>query len=175
MIWILFDFWVLRAIFLAGYRPRVISTEFNTNFGQEGGAICYEDPSLTTKDSELSEYRFKFPQCAWGVSQTALKVLAKEFGYSLIGRVESLDIFWIRSDLIKDCTVPTFESLADPRSKSLLHGVASVEHVKRLVDYEVYKITGSLDKAKAAALENLRKFHRNHPCFKAALDELKNQ
>ena len=67
-------------------------------------------------------------------------MLAKEFGYSLVGRVESLDLFWIRSDLIEDCTVPSFESLSDPRSKVLLHGVASVEHVKRLVDYEVYKV-----------------------------------
>ena len=102
----------------------------------------------------------------------AEKVLAKEFGYSLVGRVDSLDIFWIRSDLIEDSIIPTFKSLSDPRSKGLLHGVASVEHVKRLVDYEVYKLSGSLDKAKAAALENLGKFHRNHPCFKSALDEI---
>jgi hypothetical protein len=43
-----FDQWVLRGILEGGYRPRVISSEFNSNWGIES-PFSFEDPTMSSE------------------------------------------------------------------------------------------------------------------------------
>jgi hypothetical protein len=59
------DLWVFRSIFQAGYRPRVITTEYNSNYPINTTLTL--TPSIVVENSgNLSTFIFSFQQCAMG-------------------------------------------------------------------------------------------------------------
>jgi hypothetical protein len=145
------DIFVLGGILKSGYRPRVFTTEYNSNYPLEY-AITLIDPTIIGAD--VSAYNFEFKHCAWGASASALRTVAEKFGYTLVGRVGLLDLVWLRNDLIKeDWEVPAFEwFFKDAPLGQLHHGKQTSDDIfEYLVDFDVLEKTGSVQKAKEAA------------------------
>lgn len=156
------DIFVLRGILNAGYRPRVFTTEYNSNYPLEY-AIALIDPTVAGTD--VSNYDFSFKGCAWGASASALRMIAEKFGYTLVGRVSRLDLVWLRNDLIEDnWEVPPFEWFFKDASFKLHHfKQTSHEIFEHLVDFNVLEKSGGIEKAKEAARSALE--HSDLPCF----------
>jgi hypothetical protein len=92
------DIFVLQGILEGGYRPRVISHEYNSNYPL-GSEMSMIDPSFLTGD-ELKNYKFSFKGCIWGASASAFNLLLDKYGYVAVGRVSFLDVFYIRKDIL---------------------------------------------------------------------------
>ena len=70
------DFYITREILLAGYRPRVLINEYNTNFGADWTVSVVEKPIDKEKDV------FWKGGCYFGASALAFIELVKVFGYT---------------------------------------------------------------------------------------------
>ncbi|CAF3130765.1 unnamed protein product [Rotaria sp. Silwood2] len=159
------DLWVFRSILQAGYRPRIITTEFNTNY-HITDALTLLDPTINCSDSLPKNFRFQFQGCAWGASAGALRIVAEAHGYTMVGRVSVLDLIWMRNDLLKDCfRIPPFEwFFRNVRIGTLHHRlVSSPDVLTQIVDYATYVRTLSIGKSNAAARAILKS--RNLSCF----------
>lgn len=151
------DLFVFEAILKEGYRPRVITTEFNSNYPLELD-ITLIDPTITNKIKR--EKTFKFKQCAWGASASALRLVAERYGYSLIGRVGVLDLIWIQNSLLQvNWELPPFESFFEGTLHTKYKKLGQLHHkrqtdpsiFKRLMDYRTFMETGDVDAAVKAA------------------------
>eukprot|EP00624_Nannochloropsis_granulata_P005492 evm.model.NODE_39238_length_13635_cov_75.116829.1 len=156
------DLFVWKAILEAGYRPRVISTEFNSNY-PFNLTITEIDPSLTGSNDAMSEFRFK--QCAWGASAGALKLIADQYGYVMVGRVGHLDLFWVRKDLLRNSwVIPDFSWFFDNKLGKLHHQAqTSADIFNYLMDYAEYARNGDLQAAMASAKSTIES--SNLDCF----------
>jgi hypothetical protein len=92
------DIFVLQGILEGGFRPRVVSHEYNSNYPL-GSEISVLDPSFL-QGEELKVYKFSFRGCVWGSSASAFNLLLVKYGYVAVGRVSNLDIFYIRKDIL---------------------------------------------------------------------------
>jgi len=148
------DLFVWKAILEAGYRPRLMSTEFNSNYPLNL-TITEIDPSLKEHDA-VSEFRFK--QCAWGASAGALKLIADQYGYVLVGRVRNLDLFWLRKDLLPNSwIIPEFSWFFDNELGILHHNAQqSADIFNYLMDYAEYTRSGNLQAAMALAASTIK-------------------
>ena len=95
------------------------------------------------------DYVFTYSNCSWGTSAAALALVAQEFGYTLIVLVVGLDLFFLRDDLIAGKPVrnwtQNFDGLATPtKSDRGQLKTSDPAILKRLVDYDVYRKTGSV-------------------------------
>ena len=162
------DLFVLKAILAAGFRPRVITTEYNANFPL-GMSITQIDPTL--KSAQSTGYTFDFKQCAWGASASALRSVASQFGYVLVGRIGYLDLVWLRDDLIDPSwNVPDFEwFFRDADRLGQLHHQPQVSEdiYNYILDYASFQLDDDVDKAKASAKELLQA--SDLPCFRSVL------
>ena len=168
------DLWVFRGILQAGYRPRVITTEYNANYPITD-AITLLDSTIVGNTTYLANFKYKFSGCAWGAGAGAFRIVAEAHGYTMIGRVGALDLIWLRSDLlIKDCfEVPPFEWFFRGASIGrLYHGrQSSPDILSRIVDYKTYIFTeGNLTASQNAARAILKK--RQLACYKGINDFL---
>lgn len=99
------DVWLLRALLLGDYRPRILSVEFNPNFGPEMMITCervWHEWSRRT---------------VFGASAAAINLVADMYGYEAVYVARSLpgsDIFFVRSDLLRaaGCARTSFAQLA---------------------------------------------------------------
>jgi len=110
----------------------------------------------------------------WGASAGAWRVLMSRFGYTMIGLVETLDIFWIRNDILSQhhyIRVPRFEWFFDnPKSPNHKIGI-DVYHnsvtnstwLELLVDNEVFHRTKNISLARASVRQSLSRL--NLKCF----------
>lgn len=157
------DLFVFKAILEAGYRPRVITTEYNSNYPLDY-TITQLDPILlgdTTKD-----FNFNFKQCAWGASASAFRMVAENFSYTLIGRVGLLDLVWLRNDLLQaNWEIPSFDWFFYNAPLGKLFHQSQTSHAvfESLIDYAVYERTGSIEEAKKIAIQQI--LSSNLPCF----------
>lgn len=76
---------------MSTYRPRVITVEYNSNYGH--GNLS----SLATIDTACMPFSdYAFPQepfsCFYGSSAAAIDAAAQEFHYKLVGSVSKLDL-----------------------------------------------------------------------------------
>ena len=157
------DLFVMKGILEAGFRPRVITTEYNSNFPLDL-AITQIDPTLEGKKTK--GYNFAFKQCAWGASARALRMVMVPFGYVLIGKVATLDLVWLRSDLV-DSTweIPVFEWFFGDELGQLHHQAQKSNEVyDYIMDYASFARDGDIDKAKESAKALL--VSANLPCFR---------
>lgn len=81
------DLWLFRAMLESGYRPRVVSVEYNSNYALHESVTAR--PGTTWQNGD---------QC-YGASLAALYRVGQEFGYHLIDAVAGMDVFFVRSDL----------------------------------------------------------------------------
>ena len=162
------DLWVFRAIMEAGYRPRVITTEYNGNYPLTD-AITLIDPTIVRNETYLASYRYEGYECAWGAGAGTFRRVAEAHGYTLVGRVEYLDLIWMRNDLVmnKCFRIPPFEWFFEGAGIGLLLHKAQVTPnvLSKLVDYDTYvRSGGNLTASNQAARDILKK--RRLPCYK---------
>ena len=81
------DLWLLRALLMSQYRPRVVSVEYNSNFDAQ--------TSMTVRLGTTWQNQDK----VYGASLLALCRVAQEFGYKLVAVECGLDAFFVRGDL----------------------------------------------------------------------------
>ena len=86
------DLWLMKGMLDGGYRPRLISVEYNTNYPF---GFSY---TVTRKETPVP-FDYK-AQMLYGASLTALNSVAEDFDYSLIGIVNTLDLFFVRNDCL---------------------------------------------------------------------------
>lgn len=83
------DFWIVRALLLGGFRPRVFSIEYNGNFHSSSCVVPRRRAPLVYPHTQL-----------YGASLGALEALAKEFGNGIVDVVSLLDVFMVRCDIM---------------------------------------------------------------------------
>ncbi|CAF4946640.1 unnamed protein product [Rotaria socialis] len=163
------DLWVFRAILEAGYRPRVITTEYNSNYPITD-AITLLDPTIVRNSVDIGKFEFKFSQCAWGAGAGALRIVAEAHGYKMVGRVGYLDLIWVRNDLLMNqCSLlPPFEWFFHNASIGKLHHgqQSSSDILSQIIDYETYVRTGGNLTASNRAAHSILK-RRRLPCYES--------
>lgn len=82
------DLWLFRSLLLGGYRPRVISVEYNSNYGTEE-CVTVRPGTVNTDD-----------RC-YGASLAAMYDVGREFGYQLVDIEPGLDLFFVVANLWK--------------------------------------------------------------------------
>ena len=179
------DLFVLRSILSGGWRPRLFSAEFNCNYGSHRYPIALLDPTLERGEVPPG-YVFKYADCSWGTSSYALQLLGREFGYSLIARVRSLDLFFLRDDLRQHKPVQNWTAIftaqrpadasqlarfeggvcASGKKKSNHPAIHNPALLDRLIDYSVYRKTMSVPLAVASAKETMRTHLGHAACWR---------
>lgn len=162
------DFWVLRAIFESGYRPRVILTEFNINYPIESTLVSKWDTAWHSP--------------VYGGSYGAFAMLADEYGYVILDVIDVADILMVQRSLLCGSDFPSHfsfrERLHRPHNGKLglsyavpgsgLPGQRPLSALATdLIDYSMYRARdGKLDEAHAkvvmAQVEALNLF-RDYP------------
>lgn len=97
------DLWIFLAI-TTRYRPRVVSVEYNSNYGLEN--------FTTLRCRGLHPY-FDYQwglDNIYGASLSAIDLAARHRGYSLVHVSRGLDAFLVRSDLLCPDTAPPLQS-----------------------------------------------------------------
>jgi hypothetical protein len=150
------DLFVFEAILKCGYRPRVITTEYNSNWPLNV-TFTQTDPTLLPPE-EPRPAGFTYADCVWGTSASALKLVGEKYGYSMIGRVAVLDIMWIRNDLLSDTDkklLPSFGWFFKDAPLGQQHHppvtTATLQFVRQLADYETFAATGDILAARRCA------------------------
>jgi hypothetical protein len=94
------DYWILREI-LSKYRPRVIVSEFNSEFPPSESKTIVYDPNFTFG------WHSGKPDDYYGYTFGAGQKLAREFGYTIVYQQSDLNLFYLRNDLVTE--EPDFE------------------------------------------------------------------
>lgn len=113
------DLYLMRGVLNAGFRPRLLSVEYNCNI-QIGESLTVIEGTKWTGDS------------VYGASLRALYKLAVLFGYKLVAVEPGLDAFFVRGDLIYERLPLSFFEYA---TNIRLHPAASKERMGLLVQY----------------------------------------
>jgi hypothetical protein len=137
------DLWVLRSIISSpeGYRPRVISVEFNPNLPLGSTITLPMDSNVSYVGDIL-----------FGAAAGALRMVAEEFGYSVVHAIHRLDLILIRSDLLKGiCPVPFFTHF---KKRTRAHDCVRLpERMNQWIDFATWRTSGDEEEARAAAME----------------------
>lgn len=125
------DLWLFRAI-LKEYRASVFSVEYNCNFPLSAAITANEE---------------FFWNCdrAYGASLKALNMVAEEHGYVLLWVVPTLDVFFIRRDLVDDGSPSICFPLSKWAGATGLPYHPPVRERERLdcfLDYETFQRSG---------------------------------
>lgn len=161
------DLWVFRALLSndCEYRPRVFSVEYNSILDPES-TISIASPTFTWEPHRSRVY---------GASKGALELVANLAGYSLVGVVRGLDLFFVRNDLLSlETPVPNLPSFSKEDVFLVHHWSASRKFtIDSLMDVKVYLETGSKELAKKAILEqedNWKALYQQKLNFEVELD-----
>ena len=142
------DVWLLRGLLEGGYRPRVISTEYNANFGP--GQYLAMPPKWHAWSGSA----------AIGSGAAALNLVAEAHGYRVVHLMPVLlDMFFVRGDLLSSCdntTLPTFAQAARGIIPRRIHHTCTPAEARRMVDVRLM-LRGLEVEAKAKALAELRR------------------
>ena len=149
------DIWLLRALLLDGYRPRVVSIEYNPNWGANDLISCAREWAPWNGTS------------VFGVSAAAIDFIGSEFGYRTVHVMlkPALDVFLVRADIVDVLcdpgSLPSFiemtqpkPDLAQPGLPIRVHHTGHVHEVERLV-WVPLELKGHHRQAQARALETV--------------------
>eukprot|EP01125_Pyxidicula_operculata_P017871 TRINITY_DN6306_c0_g1_i4.p1 TRINITY_DN6306_c0_g1~~TRINITY_DN6306_c0_g1_i4.p1 ORF type:complete len:315 (-),score=36.62 TRINITY_DN6306_c0_g1_i4:25-969(-) len=139
------DVFILEAIFKGGYRPRVVTGEFN---------VHYKDKAWTMTPAHAWSKR----DCLYGSGAKVYYLMAKKYGYSMVGWVDGLDVFLIRDDILQEHgqVPPEWESFHFEVVNIGFHPKCQdLPNAKLVYDYEVYESTGDMQLAHAAVRGNV--------------------
>jgi hypothetical protein len=111
------DFFIMREILVAGYAPRVLITEYNSNFGDEWAVSTLPKP--VGREGEVG-WRF---DCYQGASASALIMLGQVFGYTPVWS-NGINLIFVRLALAHrlDLAIPPPQKFPTPG------GIASVDN-----------------------------------------------
>jgi len=142
------DYWLLRGLFHAGYRPRVLSTEFNPNFPAD---------ALITFQPEWHAWTGRR---VYGASAGAMNKLASENSYVTVTVMhELLDIFFVRRDVLDQfcdlATVPSFFDQSSWLPQLSHHAPCQKEDVSRMFDLQLL-LEGNREAASKKAREVMK-------------------
>eukprot|EP00928_Gymnodinium_smaydae_P020461 TRINITY_DN17906_c0_g1_i1.p1 TRINITY_DN17906_c0_g1~~TRINITY_DN17906_c0_g1_i1.p1 ORF type:complete len:519 (-),score=48.36 TRINITY_DN17906_c0_g1_i1:14-1570(-) len=86
------DLWIWQNLAKKhGYKPRVVVTEVNSNYGKDEFWTFPNDPNVRWEGD-----------CLMGASLAAFNLLAEEIGYSLVGTDSAfINAFWVRNDVLQ--------------------------------------------------------------------------
>ncbi|KAL9188778.1 hypothetical protein ACHAXT_007156 [Thalassiosira profunda] len=108
------DFWILREILVAGYKPRILITEFNCNFGSEWAVSTLPKPVGNEASAGWTG------DCYFGASASALIALARVFGYTPFWS-NTVNLMFVRLDQATELgmIIPAVESFPGPYTRAL--------------------------------------------------------
>jgi hypothetical protein len=112
------DLWLFSHLIDGGYRPRVVSVEYNSNYGLDK-AVTVPPGAVWGGDS------------CYGASLSALYYCGAQRGYNLVAVEPLLDVFFIREDLHHSIEISEFESYTNLPA----HPCASVERQQLMMEY----------------------------------------
>ena len=149
------DVWLLLGMLRGGYRPRVISCEFNSNFMSTHFVTMPREWVPVNSNARV-----------YGASAAALNLVASMFGYrAVFANVrEGSDILFIRSDILEPlCDPSTLPSTAQvfaglPRGKHL-GGKCVIKDARLLVDLPL-SLAGMEEAARAKAILDVDELNR---------------
>lgn len=142
------DLWVLRSLLgpASKFRPRVVSIEYNSNFGADGSltmpdtATMLRSPFNFTAGEmahpEALARAYPLPSCYQGATAQAIEQAANQLGYVVVNRTLGLDLFLVRKDLWR-WAVPSLDEL---RLERCMNAPMSREMASNLLDYSVYAL-----------------------------------
>lgn len=144
------DLWLLQSIIdeNSGYRPRVISIEFNSHFPL--AATVSLPPSM---HGEVGLGWDGFDQL-YGASAGAIHYLANTYGYELVHIVGIFDVFLVRRDLLNGACPPPLASFAR-KGGSIHYCVVTSSRRNQWVDVKTYLETGDIGKSRRMAREQM--------------------
>jgi len=141
------DYWLLSGLLRAGYKPRVLSTEFNANFPAD---------ALITFQPEWHAWTHRK---VYGASAGALNKLASEHGYVPVMIMSTLDMFFVRRDVLEQhcdmASVPSFAHLSSFLPRPTPHRPCQKEDVSRMLDVELL-LEGNREAASEKAKEIMK-------------------
>jgi len=107
--------YIVREILVAGYTPRVLITEFNSNLGNELAVSVSHTRPLEKKDEGPNNGHYWKHDCYMGASAAALIMLAEVFGYTPVWS-NSVNLFFVRLDaaLQEGLLIPSIQNFPGP-------------------------------------------------------------
>lgn len=134
------DLWVFKSMVTGGWRPRVVTIEYNMNYPLGASMTCAPDTCTQWAGDR-----------AYGASLTAIDQAARESGYRIVHVVRSLDAVLVREDELDGLPTHDVSHFAG-HTGIAMHQPSSEERKRQIVDYAVWRATGSLEEAKRAGL-----------------------
>eukprot|EP00662_Eupelagonemidae_sp_cell21_P057122 gene57122-biopygen8609 len=116
------DIWVLTGIFHAGWRPRVVTVEYNSAW--PCGSTVAPSPENEGLGNTGSGFRIS---CLFGSSLRSFALLAAEYNYVMLAVVPQLDAFLVRRDLLKGAALPSLNQVISPIRGSAAHGCVATK------------------------------------------------
>ena len=149
------DVWLMHGLLGGGYRPRVLSVEFNSNFMLDQQISC---------EHTWHEWTGR---TVYGASLGAINAVAEKFNYRVVHVMNILDVFFVRQEDVADCgagTLPTLQQAADwfgpfPRR---VHKTCTAQDAARLVDVPL-SLAGKKQAAHTKAIVEVRRLDDANP------------
>ena len=131
------DLWIMREILVNGYKPRILITEYNCNFGHEWAVSTVTKPIGKEEDIHWSG------DCYFGASASAFIKLARVFGYTPVWS-NTVNLIWIQIDqaIELNMMIPSVESFPGPYTR-LLHPDCNGKIWKSIDNSNIAKATDS--------------------------------
>jgi len=140
------DLWLLRGLLTGGYRPRVMTVEFDPNWPPD---------SLITFQPQWHAWT---GHTVFGASAGAINIIAESFGYVPVHVMDSLDMFLIRKDVLENhcdmSTIPSFKELTR-HLPHRCHRLCDGDDLTRVV-YMPLALEGRMKEANTKAVSMLR-------------------
>ena len=112
------DIWVFIALVRAGFRPKVLSIEYNSNF-PVGFAFAFPDAEHAVPSQRFRKWD---KGCYMGSSASAVEMAAKELGYIIVDVEPGLDLFLVDAHLWSDRPRPVLTTDAIYRPFNIRSG-----------------------------------------------------
>ena len=144
------DVWLLMGLLEGGYRPRVISVEYNGLWAKDQLITCREEWEPWAMDYSV----------VFGASAAAIDYIGRKYGYKTVDMMWG-DMFMVKEDILQEkCPnyfdLPTFDYLAEGLTGWVgWDNCDREEAMRRFVDLPL-EMEGKHEEAKAKAAEALR-------------------
>ena len=146
------DVWLFHGMLSSGYRPRVVTVEYNSNFPPQMPLACEKKWAPWQRKSRV-----------FGSSASSINLVAEMFGYQVVEIQKHLDMFFVRKDVLHSkCTsdsLPSYETLAEGFVGDPVHKWCNAEVAERLVDFPL-ALMGLEKEAKKKAMADVRELNR---------------
>jgi len=114
------DFYIMREILLAGYTPRILIVEFNSNLGNELAVTVTPTRPLEKKNENPNAGHYWKHNCYMGASAAALIMLADVFGYVPVWS-NHVNLFFVNLALAlkEDLLLPSVQNFPGPHPRRI--------------------------------------------------------